>query len=209
MATLQSLPLDKKQARGELRAFRSLLDGKGQGDLSEKKDILPFFAANPQLCVLMGTYNPNINIRRASIAREFDIFGDHVADLAIGDSKSHQYCFIEFEDATPASIFKQGAKNTPEWSPRYEHGCSQLIDWISWIENSKNSLAHQTRFSTGVIHYNTLLVLGRDRDLLAKGLKERFEWRNNSIVVSSRKLHCITFDQLYDDLKSRVDIFGR
>lgn len=98
---------------------------------------------------------------------------------------------------------------TPEWSTRYEHGCSQLIDWISWIENGRNSLAHQARFGVGVIHYNTLLVIGRDRDLAVKGLRERFEWRNDSVVVSSRKLHCITFDQLRDDLEARLAIFGR
>lgn len=29
----------------------------------------------------------------------------------IGDAGSHQYCFIEFEDAAPSSIFKQGVED--------------------------------------------------------------------------------------------------
>ena len=208
MATLQSLALDKKQARLELKAFRSLLDGKGKGDLSESKDILPFFTSNKQLCVLMGSYNPLVSLRGARIAREFDIFGDHIADLAIGDTKTNQFCFIEFEDASSSSIFKQGTKKTPEWSVRYEHGCSQLIDWILWIDNNKNTMAHQNRFGVGIIDYNMILIIGRDRDLTNQGLKERFEWRNSAVVVHSKKIHCRTFDQLYNDLQTKLQILG-
>ena len=60
MAQLKTLALLKKQAKAELSAFKTLLDGKGKGDLSEKHDLLPFFDKNEHLCALMGTYNPNI-----------------------------------------------------------------------------------------------------------------------------------------------------
>ena len=109
MAQLKMLALKKQQAKEELKAFKALLEGKGQGDLSEASDLLPFFDANEQLCALMGMYNPKIvDYKNISIAREFSIFGDHKADLAIGDTKNKQFCFIEFEDAKRASIF-----NTP------------------------------------------------------------------------------------------------
>ena len=94
MAQLQTLALKKRQARVELKEFKALLDGKGQGDLGEVSDILPFFDANEHLCGSMRMYNPKIvdyeNIR---IAREFSIFGDYKADLVIGDTKSKQFCF--------------------------------------------------------------------------------------------------------------------
>ena len=210
MAQLKTLALKKRQAKTELKAFKALLDGKGQGDLSEASDILPFFDANEHLCALMGMYNPNIvDYSNISIAREFSIFGDHKADLVIGDTKNKQFCFIEFEDAKSTSIFNiAGPKTTPDWSNRYDHGFSQLIDWILWIENNKGNAAYSSRFHSISIQFNMLLVIGRDRDLLDPSLRQRFDWRSDSVVVASKKVHCITFDKLYDDLSTRLKIFG-
>ncbi len=86
----------------------------------------------------MGTYDPSIvDFRKILTASEFDIFGDHVADLAVGDTTRHQYCLIEFEDACESSIFRKASKATPEWAPRLEHGFSQLLDWNPWLENKR------------------------------------------------------------------------
>ncbi len=210
MAQLKTLALNKQQAKAELRAFMALLDGKGRGDLGEASDILPFFNASEHLCALMGTYNPNIvDYENISIAREFSVFGDHRADLVIGDQKNKQYCFIEFEDAKSNSIFNVTAtKATPDWSIRYDHGFSQLIDWILWIENNKGNTAYTSRFRAASIQFIMLLVIGRDRDLADPALRERFDWRSESIVVASKKVHCITYDKLYDDLSTRLRIFG-
>jgi hypothetical protein len=144
MAQLKTLALKKSQAKAELKAFKALLDGKGKGDLGEASHILPFFDANVHLCVLMRMYNPSIiDYGHISVAREFSIFGDHKADLVIGDIKNRQFCFIEFEDAKSTSIFNTTTKKaTPDWSTRYHHGFSQLIDWILWIENNKGNAAY-------------------------------------------------------------------
>ncbi len=210
MAQLKNLALKKSDAKRELTAFKELLDVKGKGDLREASDILPFFNANEHLCALMGTYNPNIiDYKNISIAREFSIFGDHKADLVIGDTKHRQFCFIEFEDAKSTSIFNPaGAKSTPEWSARYDHGFSQLVDWILWIENNKGNAAYATRFQAPSIQYNMLLIIGRERDLSDPSRRERFEWRNDSVVVASKKVHCITYDKLYEDLAQRLRIFS-
>jgi hypothetical protein len=53
-----------------------------------------------------------------------------------------------------------------------------------------------------------LMVIGRDRDLTEPALRERFEWRSDSVVVASKKVHCITYDKLYNDLSTRLKIFG-
>jgi len=214
MASLKKLALKKQQAKAELKAFKTLLDGKGKGDLGEASDLLPFFDANEHLCALMGTYNPNIvDYQNISIAREFSIFGDHKADLVIGDTKNKQFCFIEFEDAKSTSIFNtRAAKSTPDWSARYDHGFSQLIDWILWIENNKGNTAYVNRFHAASIQFNMLLVIGRDRDLdkdpADLALRQRFDWRSDSVVVASKKVHCITYDKLYEDLRTRLKIFG-
>jgi len=210
MAQLKTLELKKQQAKAELKAFKALLDGKGQGDLGEASDLLPFFDANEHLCALIGMYNPNIvDYKNISIAREFSVFGDHRADLVIGDMKNKQFCFIEFEDAKSTSIFNITAtKATPDWSPRYEHGFSQLIDWILWIENNKGNTAYAGRFQAASIQFIMLLIIGRDRDLSDPALRERFNWRSDSVVVASKKVNCITYDKLYDDLSTRLKIFG-
>jgi hypothetical protein len=147
MAQLKTLALKKLQAKAELKAFKALLDGKGQGDLGEMSDLLPFFDAHEQLCALMGMYN-------------------------------------------------------------HDHGFSQLIDCILWIENNKGNTAYAGRFKAASIQFNMLLVSGRDRDLAVPALRERFDWRSESVVVASKKVHCITYDKLYDDLSTRLRIFG-
>jgi len=206
MTPFRTISLKRSSAKKDLSDFRDLLSSKA--DLSERDDILPFFRAHENLSALMGTYNPNIiNYRSIGIAFEFDIFGDHIADLAVGDSKSNQYCFIEFEDASETSIFKKKPKATPEWSARFEHGFSQVIDWILWIENHKGTPAFSGRFDATSIQFVMLLIIGRARHLATKGLSDRMIWRSEQVVVASRKVNCITFDKLYDDLSTRLEIF--
>ncbi|MFO0954151.1 MAG: DUF4263 domain-containing protein [Isosphaeraceae bacterium] len=204
MAVLTPLSLNKQQVKADLNAFRALLNDPARPNLKERRDILPFFKARPHLCGFMGTYNPNItNYKHILYACEFDIFGDHVADLVVGDAANHAYCFIEFEDATETSVFKKSRGPTPGWSPRFEHGFSQLVDWILWLENNRGNTAFQARFNARIIHYNMLLVIGRDRHLASKGLKECLDWRTEQVVVASKKFNCITFDGLYNDLRER------
>jgi hypothetical protein len=207
MAAFTTLSLSKKQVKDDLKAFKALLDDPNKPSLGEKNDILPFFNARPHICAFMGTYNLNIvDYKKISYCCEFDIFGDHTADLAVGDTSNHEYCFIEFEDATETSVFKKTRKQTPEWSARFEHGFSQLVDWILWIENNKGNAAFVNRFNSHTIRYNMLLVIGRDKHIVSQGLKDRMNWRTDQVVVASKKFHCITFDKLYEDLSLRVEI---
>ena len=208
MKLFDTFTLSKRRARKELREFKDLLDDPARTSLSEEEDILPFFRSHRHLAALIGAYNPNI-CRFDRIADEFDIFGDHVADLAVGDSKEHQYCFVEFEDAAPTSIFKKtAAKATPEWSRRFEHGFSQIIDWILWLENQKNTVAYTGRFGVPSIQYVALLVIGREEFLSEPALRERLRWRDDQVFVAGKKVNCITFDRLYGHIKQRLDFLG-
>jgi Domain of unknown function (DUF4263) len=206
MTPFRTISLKRSSAKKDLNDFRDLLNSKPA--LREIDDILPFFRSHEHLSALMGTYNPNIiDYKNIKIAFEFDIFGDHIADLAVGDSKNNQYCFIEFEDASETSIFKKKPKATPEWSPRFEHGFSQLIDWILWIENHRGTPAFSSRFNASSIQFVVLLVIGRAGHLATQGLCDRMIWRSEQVVVASRKVNCITFDKLYDDLATRLEVF--
>ncbi len=208
MKQFKTASFSRRQARRELEEFAVLLNDPLRPELKERTDILPFFATHEQLMLLMGTYNPQIaNLDR--VATEFDIFGDHTADVAVGDSQSHQYCFIEFEDATRDSIFKKKSKKaTLEWSDRFEHGYSQIIDWVLWMENQKNTNSYVQRFGVGEVQYIGLLVIGRDKFLTDPSSRQRLTWRSEQVVVCSRKVHCITLDRLYRDMQSRIAVLS-
>jgi len=125
MKGLDSFNLDIKKCLFELEEFENLL--LNNKELKESKDILPFFKQRLHLSAFIGFYVPQI-IRFNQIKHEFTFFGDFRADLAIGDSVNNTYCFIEFEDATEDSIFVEKGRSTSDWSPRFEHGFSQIID---------------------------------------------------------------------------------
>jgi hypothetical protein len=205
MKTLDRFTLSLAECKKELAEFKKLLDGKAS--LSERDDILPFFKKNRHLASLIGSYNPKIN-RFDRIATEFNLFGDYSCDLVIGDSASHNFCFVEFEDATPNSVFtKRRSKATPEWSARFDRGFSQILDWFGILEDQQRTAQFKTKFDADVIQYVGLLVIGR-RQFLDNSQYERMRWRSEQVQVGARQVNCITFDELFQTLSLRVAIFG-
>src|SRR5579863_879350 len=119
---------DPVQSRNELDELGVLLNS--SANLSESKDIQPFFKARPQLTAFLGTYVSDIG-PASRIAYEFPIFGDFAADIVVGNRDRGTYCLIELEDATSDSVFTLvKGKSTKEWGRRLEHGFSQLVDWF-------------------------------------------------------------------------------
>jgi hypothetical protein len=205
MKSLEKFTLNLPKCRRELADFRELLDR--QGGLSERDEVLPFFKTHRHIAALIGAYNPRIN-RFDRIASEFDLFGDYTCDLAIGDSTSHNFCFVEFEDASPNSVFiKKRGKSTPEWSPRFEHGFSQILDWFRILEDQQRTAQFNARLGAETIQYLGLLVIGR-RQFLDDAQYQRMRWRSEQVQVGARQVHCITFDELFQTLSLKLDIFG-
>ena len=205
MKSLDKFSLRLARCKKELIEFKKLLDSKTS--LGERGDILPFFKKNIHLAALVGAHNPKIN-GFDRIATEFDLFGDFSCDLVVGDSSSHNYCFVEFEDASPNSIFiKRRGKATPEWSPRFDHGFSQILDWFAILEDQKRTAQYKAKFEADVIQYVGLLVIGR-RQHLDDSQYERLRWRSEQVQVGARQVNCITFDELYQTLSLKVSIFG-
>jgi hypothetical protein len=139
------------------------------------------------------------------VAREFELFGDFRCDLAVGDSEGGVYCFVEFEGAGPESIFRrQGEKATREWSPRFEHGYSQFIDWFYKLRDREKADEYEARFGKRAIDYEGLLVIGRDLHL-DQGEKLRLAWRTRHVLVDSRRINCMTFDGLLRRLQIHLE----
>lgn len=201
MKGLDTIAFDYPACRTQLGEFRTLLDARDE--LTEKRDVLPFFRTRPQLAVLCGMFNAQI-AWADRIAFEFDVFGDFACDLVVGQWAKGAYCLIEFEDATRTSVFeKSGKKATREWSRRFDHGFSQIVDWCHKLHGLDRSPDFVARFGRHTINFETVLVVGRDQHL-GPGERERLEWRANHVTVNSKKVTCLTFDQLHTQLAARL-----
>jgi hypothetical protein len=169
--------------------------------------VLRFFRDRPQLASLLGMFNPRIGVVDR-IAYEFDLFGDFACDLAAGEWSTGQYCLVEFEDAAATSVFvKKGEKATREWSARFDHGFSQIVDWCFKLQDRVGSNDMLARFGKHTINYEAVLVIGRDIHL-DSGELARLEWRTSHVTVNSKKVTCLTFDQLLNQLTTRLAWFG-
>jgi hypothetical protein len=206
MKSLDKFTIKLAECEAELIEFKKLLDGKKT--LSERNDILPFFKANRHLAALIGGYHPKIHSfdRQAS---ELSLFGDYTCDLVIGDSTSRGFCFVEFEDASPNSVFtKKKGKDTPEWSRRFEHGFSQIVDWIRILDGQKHTPLFRKVFENSEINAVGLLVIGR-RHYLDEAQYDRLLWRSDQVHVGATHIHCITFDELYLTLSLKLSFLGQ
>ncbi len=205
MKALAPFRLEVRKCKKELISFRRLLNSKNA--LTEAGDILPFFKKHKHLAALIGSFNPRIS-RFDRLATGLNLFGDYASDLVIGDSGSGNYCFVEFEDAFPTSIFARPRyRSTPEWSHRFEHGFSQIVDWFQVLEDQKRTGLHKARFGADLIQYVGVLVIGRRKDL-DDTQYERLVWRSEQVRVGARQVHCVTYDELYETLALKVEIFG-
>jgi hypothetical protein len=208
MKQLEPITIDLARCRDELAAFKILLDRHDSGILREREHVLPFFRENRNLAASIGYLRSDCPLVDR-IAYEFDIFGDHAADLVVGDSTRQVYGFVEFEDAVPDSIFRREAKkSTLAWASRYERGCSQIIDWFWRLDDLAKTDTLRHRFEGAeAIRYYGLLVIGRTGHLEPLE-RARFAWRRDRVVVDSRHIYCLTFDELYNDLRDKLNLMG-
>ena len=204
MRGLDSFDIDIKQCWVELKEFENLL--RDNKELNERRDILPFFKGRPHLSACIGWYAPDNLCNQ--IKHEFTLSGEFRADLVVGDSVNNIYCFIEFEDATKDSIFVNKERSTSEWSSRFEHRFSQIIDWFWKIDDVKNTSQFRSIFGSENIEYQGILVIGRD-EFLSELEKARLKWYLNRVVVDSRKVICKTFDQLARDTRNRLSRYPK
>ena len=193
---------DPVRCRTEVLQLRELLET--SRSLEERKNILPFFRDRLQLSAFVGSYHPEI-VRCDRVAHELPLFGNFVADLVVGDSVNGAFTFIEFEDASTHSIFrKKRKKATPEWSTRFEHGFSQIVDWFFELDDQKSTIGFMETFGFRTIKHIGILVIGRTAHL-GKRETDRFRWRQEKILLDSKTIYCKTFDQLCDDLLARLE----
>jgi hypothetical protein len=198
----KKIQFDPAQCRKEAEELRDFLAS--NLELQERKQVLPFFKERLHLSAFLGSYHLE-NVRYDLVAHELPLFGDFTVDLVVGDSKNSAFAFIEFEDASPESIFVK-RKATPDWSPRFEHGFSQLVDWFFKLHEQGQTVEFEDKFGSRTIRHLGILVIGRTEHL-GKREEQRLRWRQEYVLLNSRQIHCKTFDQLLEDLLGRLEKF--
>jgi hypothetical protein len=195
---------DAATFRQELADFESLLGSKL--NLSEQGDVIPFFKIRHHLTAYIGTLYLNIAVA-TELCYEFDIRGSFRADVLLGSKADGQFCIVEFEPGEEGAIFKKKPAKYPEWSARFEHGFSQIVDWFCALEDGARTDDFRDTFGDKPITFTSLLVMGRDADL-DDAKRRRLTWRTNKVVIDSKTVTCITFDQLYADLKRKYEFYA-
>jgi hypothetical protein len=201
MPDFQPYVFDPIACRQQAQELKALLDS--SADLGEKV-FDDFFESRLHLRALIGRYNSAL-ILPDRLAWQYPIFGDFRCDFAIGDWTRKAYTFVEFEDARPNSVFvKQGKKATRAWSARFDSGYSQIIDWFCKLHMMTDTPDMEARFGKRAVRYTGVLIAGREQHFQASE-RLRLDWRQEHVVVNSKHVHCITYDQLLEDLLSRLD----
>jgi len=200
--SLTDFSFDLDSCVQELGEFDTFL--KTHTDLKERADVLPFFKKHKHLSAYISTYNTGMEIFD-KLDYEYGIYGKFSIDLMVGDSKNRKYTLIEFEDAKPTSIFQpNGNKKTLEWSHRFDHGFSQFVDWLWKFDDFKVTKDYQTTFGKRDPKLFGILVIGRNKSLPSVEETERMEWRSRNVSIGKVDISCVTFDDLYSDLKERL-----
>lgn len=97
-------------------------------------------------------------------------------------------------------------RSTPEWSRRFDHGFSQLVDWFYTLDDYKKTGKFVREFGEGHVTFSGLLVIGRNSGVTDSD-RVRLSWRTDKVLVDSRAVNCITFDGLYGALVERMQYF--
>lgn len=197
------------QAIGELNAFladHQEIEETGAAGLQQ------FFCARPSLLLLAGECFGPPSFLASAYAPEFSVFREFRADFAIANKERDKFLFVEFEAAKRDSVFsvKHSGKSSVsyEWAKPFEHGYSQLVDWHYLMDDMERTSRFQEHFGVDRVSYDGLLVIGRDSFVNEAGCYRRLRWRKDKTVVNSRRLHCLTFDALANEIQGRYETYA-
>uniref|UniRef100_B8HR01 Shedu protein SduA C-terminal domain-containing protein n=1 Tax=Cyanothece sp. (strain PCC 7425 / ATCC 29141) TaxID=395961 RepID=B8HR01_CYAP4 len=206
MITLSPSKLDINQCDQQIHELQSFLTANSEIEETGGNGLQKFFSDRPNLILLLGSWS--YGLVPAFYGSEVSLFNEFRADFVVASVSHNKFVFIEFEDAKQDSIFKlksRGPANTSyEWSNRYEHGLSQVIDWYYRMDDYERTNKFEEYFGYSQISYTGLLVIGRDQFIQQTGLMKRFRWRSSKTIINSRPLHCMTFDQLLAESREKL-----
>jgi hypothetical protein len=213
MKRISTHAFDRDSCLRQVQAFEDLL--KTKVNLKERDDILPFFKKSPDLSLMALEYYPSFSPLHLlpgqppnALAHEYQLNDQFRPDLVVGDYEARKYVLVEFEAAQKDSIFRQGGgKATTEWSPRYEHAFSQLVDWFHMLDGEEGGRGFETAFGGRDAQFQGLIVIGRDQHLSPDD-RSRLNWRSDHVRVDSHNISCVTFDEFAAAAHNRLRAYS-
>ncbi len=213
MILFKNVDFDLDQCQKELDEVKAIFNGcpdipetdrKSRGNHTE--GLQTIFKKRSQLFALMG------KIIFGEFAKKWNDevkFGNYRADFIIASKNEKQVCLIEFEDATTESIFSVKTESTKtktyEWSSRFDHGYSQILDWKYYATEEKASITND--FSTPPKKLEFALVVGWEKHLQPSNLQSRYDFRKNKVVINSGTFYCWNFDSLVEELQEKLHVY--
>lgn len=205
MIVYKNVVFDKTQCRQQLDELKNLFLNSPEIDETKGVDggLQNIFKKRPMLLALMG------RLFFSELAtywnQEVDV-GDYRVDFVIANHDKSKVALIEFENAKENSLFvKKTSSKTSisyEWAPRFDHGYSQVIDWV--YLNSQNHGEIEKCFKDKKLDpINFALVIGWNKHLQISDLQERFNFRRNETYVDKKNIYCNTFDALLEELEEK------
>lgn len=141
------------------------------------------------------------------VCYEFDIAGNFRADVLLGSRAAGEFCVVEFEPGDEAVFKRQPQRKNPEWGARFEHAFSQIVDWFWALDDLRQTDDFRTTFGDGQVVFTSLLVMGRDADIVGT-MRRRMEWRAKKVLIDSNTVNCVTFDGLYSALRAKYEFYA-
>lgn len=199
-----------------------------EGNISEK-EIVDLFNQNELLIYLIPivySLTTKYNLRKGDEFKiqkdkEKSIKGQHRTDYTVVSEMKDGYniCLIEIEDASNNSIFKSSNnRKSPEWSNRFEHGYSQILDWLYSINYmSDHDIIDEFNLNTKDIKrisFSSILIIGKctKNNKESRKLKWREEHisinnlsRENKTKVDDTKIFIVTLSSLYDAILTWIE----
>ncbi len=77
-----------------------------------------------------------------------------------------------------------------------DHGFSQIIDWFWKLRDLDRTRDFESRFGDP-IESSDMLVIGRGMSFGARE-DRRWRWRQQSVVIDSKHVNRVTFEQLHE-----------
>lgn len=103
-------------------------------------------------------------------------------------------------------MFRRTSRDLSEWSPRFEHGYSQIIDWFCLLDDLKKTDLFKRTFGKDHVRFSAMLLIGRDSSIVDDYDKTRLDWRSDNVLLNSQPVICTTFDELFRKLDWRLKI---
>ncbi|RVU18663.1 Shedu anti-phage system protein SduA domain-containing protein [Methylobacterium oryzihabitans] len=191
MSSFERIRFDLRLADSELASFKQWLAG--VTFVGERAIVAEIRRRRHMACLLASTLGlPAPDMIRFELALK----GMFRTDLVLGNDGQRRFGLVEFEDAEATSIFRKGTAQYRSWSPRIEHGFSQILDW-AWVRaDHPHDSVLLAGFGGPITTSAYAVICGRDASLADDVERKRFKHRRDHLKVEGQPALVLTYDEM-------------